>query len=162
MGVQLGDLGVSKLLKEGLASTMVGTPYNMAPELWQQKPYSTTTDLWALGCCLYELITLRCAGRLRPHTTWSSRPLLCSLQLKPAERHPRHGPGVHKLLPGGCQACQPAAAQRTSAARSPKSQQLGYLAWLTHRPLSPNSNGRATLWRATMAGLTTLVLQEAL
>ena len=59
--MQLGDLGVSKLLKEGLASTMVGTPYNMAPELWQQKPYSTTTDLWALGCCLYELITLRCA-----------------------------------------------------------------------------------------------------
>ena len=65
MGVQLGDLGVSKLLKEGLASTMVGTPYNMAPELWQQKPYSTTTDLWALGCCLYELITLRRAPSLR-------------------------------------------------------------------------------------------------
>ena len=60
--VQLGDLGVSKLLKEGLASTMVGTPYNMAPELWQHKPYSTTTDLWALGCCLYELITLRCVS----------------------------------------------------------------------------------------------------
>ena len=58
---QVGDLGVSKLLKDGMARTQVGTPYNMAPELWLQKPYAQSTDLWALGCMLYELITLRCA-----------------------------------------------------------------------------------------------------
>ena len=75
--VQLGDLGVSKLLKEGLASTMVGTPYNMAPELWQHKPYSTTTDLWALGCCLYELITLRCVGPADP-----CRSHLCAVEAR--------------------------------------------------------------------------------
>ena len=65
--MQVGDLGVSKLLKDGLACTQVGTPYNMSPELWGQKPYAQSTDLWALGCMLYELITLRCV------------PLLCTL-----------------------------------------------------------------------------------
>ena len=58
--LQIGDLGVSKLLKEGAASTQIGTPYYMAPELFMQKSYGVGSDLWALGCLLYEMITLRC------------------------------------------------------------------------------------------------------
>lgn len=33
----------------------VGTPLFMAPELVRQEPYSMKIDVWALGCCLYNL-----------------------------------------------------------------------------------------------------------
>ena len=31
----------------------------MPPELWANQPYTFSSDLWALGCCLYELMTYR-------------------------------------------------------------------------------------------------------
>ena len=31
----------------------------MSPELCQGKPYNHKSDVWALGCILYELTTLR-------------------------------------------------------------------------------------------------------
>ena len=34
---------------------LLGTPLYMSPELVQEKPYDYTSDLWALGCILYEL-----------------------------------------------------------------------------------------------------------
>ena len=36
---------------------MVGTPYYLSPELCENKPYSYKTDVWALGCVLYEMVT---------------------------------------------------------------------------------------------------------
>jgi len=53
--VKLADLGVAKFLKANLAHTVIGTPYYMPPELWKQKPYDTASDVWALGCLLYEM-----------------------------------------------------------------------------------------------------------
>jgi NIMA (never in mitosis gene a)-related kinase len=35
-----------------LARTKIGTPYYMAPEILQDKPYSGSADIWALGCVL--------------------------------------------------------------------------------------------------------------
>ncbi len=35
--------------------TLIGTPRYLAPELWQLKPASVQTDLWAVGAMLYEL-----------------------------------------------------------------------------------------------------------
>ena len=58
-GLQVGDLGIAKMIKEGVANTQIGTPHYMPPELWQNKKYSFTSDLWALGCLLYELMTYR-------------------------------------------------------------------------------------------------------
>lgn len=56
----LGDLGISKVLDgtKDFAQTMIGTPYYMSPEIFDNKPYSYKSDVWALGCVLYELTTL--------------------------------------------------------------------------------------------------------
>lgn len=59
--VKLGDFGISKVLENtnGLAMTVVGTPYYMSPEVCQNQPYTYKSDVWALGCVLYELCTLK-------------------------------------------------------------------------------------------------------
>jgi hypothetical protein len=56
----LGDLGISKVLDGtmDLASTCIGTPYYMSPEIFKNKPYSFKSDVWALGCVLYEMTSL--------------------------------------------------------------------------------------------------------
>ena len=57
--VKVGDLGIAKLLKGALATTQIGTPHYMPPEVWKSRPYSFSSDVWSLGCLLYELATLR-------------------------------------------------------------------------------------------------------
>lgn len=42
-----------------MANTMVGTPYYLSPELCEDKPYNQKTDIWSLGCVLYELCTFK-------------------------------------------------------------------------------------------------------
>ena len=56
----LGDLGISKVLEGTMdfAKTCIGTPYYMSPEIFKNKPYSYKSDVWALGCVLYEMTTL--------------------------------------------------------------------------------------------------------
>ena len=54
--VKLGDFGLSKALNQtSFAMTYVGTPYYMSPELIQEKSYDTKSDIWSLGCLIYEL-----------------------------------------------------------------------------------------------------------
>ena len=58
--VKIGDLGVAKvLLKNSFAKTLIGTPYYLSPEICQEKPYNNKSDVWALGCILYELCTFK-------------------------------------------------------------------------------------------------------
>ena len=42
-----------------LAATAVGTPYYLSPEICQNKKYNQKSDIWSLGCVLYELATMR-------------------------------------------------------------------------------------------------------
>ena len=41
------------------AYTAVGTPLYFSPEICEEKRYNEKSDIWALGCLLYELATLR-------------------------------------------------------------------------------------------------------
>jgi NIMA (never in mitosis gene a)-related kinase 1/4/5 len=56
--VKLGDLNVSKIAKAGIMQTQTGTPYYASPEVWKDKPYDKSSDIWSLGCVLYEMIAL--------------------------------------------------------------------------------------------------------
>ena len=38
--------------------TQTGTPYYASPEVWQDKPYDKSSDIWSLGAVLYEMIAL--------------------------------------------------------------------------------------------------------
>ncbi|KAL4470324.1 hypothetical protein ABPG74_011935 [Tetrahymena malaccensis] len=59
--IRIGDLGVAKYLGDtnNLAKTMVGTPYYLSPEICEEKPYNEKSDIWSLGCILYELCTFK-------------------------------------------------------------------------------------------------------
>ncbi|XP_074735607.1 serine/threonine-protein kinase Nek4 isoform X2 [Strix uralensis] len=59
--IKVGDLGIAKVLENqyDMASTLIGTPYYMSPEVFSNKPYNYKSDVWALGCCVYEMATLK-------------------------------------------------------------------------------------------------------
>ncbi|XP_019524413.1 PREDICTED: serine/threonine-protein kinase Nek3 isoform X4 [Hipposideros armiger] len=59
--VKLGDFGSARLLSNPMAfaCTYVGTPYYVPPEIWENTPYNNKSDIWSLGCILYELCTLK-------------------------------------------------------------------------------------------------------
>jgi len=56
---RLGDMNVSKVAKAGFLYTQTGTPYYASPEVWNDKPYNSKSDIWSLGCVLYETLTLQ-------------------------------------------------------------------------------------------------------
>lgn len=57
--VKLGDMNVSKIVENLFATTQTGTPYYASPEIWRDETYSSKTDIWSLGCVLYEMCMLR-------------------------------------------------------------------------------------------------------
>ena len=65
--VKLADFGISKVMEGSMsaASTVIGTPYYMSPEVCQNQPYSYKSDVWALGCILYEMCALQQARSTR-------------------------------------------------------------------------------------------------
>ncbi|XP_047483303.1 serine/threonine-protein kinase Nek8-like [Penaeus chinensis] len=59
--VKVGDFGISKMLstKTNHAHTVLGTPYYISPEMCEGKQYDEKSDIWALGCILYEMACLQ-------------------------------------------------------------------------------------------------------
>ncbi|XP_039286890.1 serine/threonine-protein kinase Nek2 [Nilaparvata lugens] len=58
--VKLGDFGLARILQkdESCAETVVGTPFYMSPEVLGGGKYNRKSDIWALGCLIYELCAL--------------------------------------------------------------------------------------------------------
>jgi serine/threonine protein kinase len=59
--VKLGDFGIARVLEHTLqlCRTQVGTPYYLSPEICEGKNYNSKTDIWSLGCILYQLCALK-------------------------------------------------------------------------------------------------------
>ena len=59
--IKIGDFGIARVLQHtyDCAQTAIGTPYYLSPEICQEKPYNQKSDIWSLGCILYEMVTLR-------------------------------------------------------------------------------------------------------
>jgi len=59
--VKIGDFGIARVLETttAVALTMLGTPYYMSPEVCRGEPYHQKSDMWSLGCVLYEMCVLR-------------------------------------------------------------------------------------------------------
>ena len=57
--LKIGDLNVSKIAKMGIAFTQAGTPYYASPEVWLDKSYDNKSDIWSIGCIIYELCMLK-------------------------------------------------------------------------------------------------------
>jgi len=58
--VKLGDFGLARILSEhsNFATTNVGTPFYMSPEQVGDNGYNEKSDIWSLGCVIYELCNL--------------------------------------------------------------------------------------------------------
>lgn len=58
--LRVGDFGIAKVLEStvAFAKTQIGTPYYLSPEICKAQSYSYASDIWALGCVLYELAAL--------------------------------------------------------------------------------------------------------
>ena len=61
-GPMLSDFGFAKLVGESSRSVtvsgdVVGTPNYIAPEAWEGQEATPQTDIYALGCILYEMVT---------------------------------------------------------------------------------------------------------
>lgn len=59
--LRIGDFGIAKVLDSttAFAKTAIGTPYYLSPEICEERPYSWSSDVWAIGCILYEVCALR-------------------------------------------------------------------------------------------------------
>ncbi|NXB71710.1 NEK5 kinase, partial [Donacobius atricapilla] len=114
---KLGDFGIARQLNSTteFAHTCVGTPYYLSPEICENRPYNNKTDIWSLGCVLYELCALKhpvstfqgnslhelvlkiCRGRFQPvspNYSYDLRLLISQL----FKISPRDRPSINSIL----------------------------------------------------------------
>ncbi|KAK5130606.1 hypothetical protein LTR08_001925 [Meristemomyces frigidus] len=86
--VKLGDFGLSKIIAaHDFASTYVGTPFYMSPEICAAERYSHHSDVWSLGCIIYELAARTVPFDARSHVELVMKIRDGKLKALPAERY---------------------------------------------------------------------------
>jgi len=93
--LRIGDFGISKVLDStaAFAKTTIGTPYYLSPEICQEKPYSWSSDVWAMGCILFEMAALRV-----PFDAANIRALVSRITRGPTPAIPsRYSPELQRL-----------------------------------------------------------------
>ncbi|KAM3933001.1 serine/threonine-protein kinase Nek5-like isoform 1-T3 [Leptodactylus fuscus] len=140
---KLGDFGIARMLNNTmeLARTCVGTPYYLSPEICENRPYNNKTDIWSLGCVLYELCTLKhpfeasglrqlvlkiCRGRYEPLSlkySYDLRTLISQL----FKISPRDRPSITSILK------KPFLEKRISSFLSPKLMEEEFSHTVLHR-----------------------------
>jgi len=85
--IKIGDFGISKSLSHtlDLATTAIGTPHYLSPEICRRKPYNHKSDMWSLGCVLYEMCALELA--FPADNFMSLVHAICKGQYKPVAPH---------------------------------------------------------------------------
>ncbi|KAL2090718.1 hypothetical protein ACEWY4_012981 [Coilia grayii] len=98
--IKVGDLGIAKVLENqnDMASTLIGTPYYMSPELFSNKPYNHKSDVWALGCCVYEMSTLKHAFNAKDMNSLAYRIVEGKLPQMPSKYDPQLGELIRRML----------------------------------------------------------------
>jgi len=109
---KLGDFNVSTVAKNRLCLTQTGTPYYASPEVWRDMPYDGKSDMWGLGCVVYEAAGLQppfkaedmeglahkvCVGKYRRIPSVFSNELSEVIGLL-LQVNPRHRPTPSQLL----------------------------------------------------------------
>ena len=58
--LKLGDFGLARALQaeQEAVQSRVGSPFYMSPEICLNQPYASASDVWSLGCVVYEIICL--------------------------------------------------------------------------------------------------------
>lgn len=83
----LGDFSIAKVLGEDLAATQIGTPGYLAPEIWLGQPYGPKSDVFSLGCSIFEAAELR-----RAFTA------IAAEACRPCPRFAKSATGVRRLV----------------------------------------------------------------
>ena len=94
--VKLGDFGVARSLQgtQDLCQTVIGTPFYLSPEIWSNLPYNGQTDIWSLGCILYELCALH-----KPFQGVDARQLFAAVMRGDYEKlPPRYSSNLRSLV----------------------------------------------------------------
>ena len=59
--IKIGGFGITKQLdiNDKYGNTSIETRYYIAPEIIKDEKYNNKVDIWAFGCIIYELLTLK-------------------------------------------------------------------------------------------------------
>ncbi|XP_078097118.1 serine/threonine-protein kinase Nek8-like [Mustelus asterias] len=111
--VKLGDFGVAKVMTAGSeAHTILGTPFYISPEICEGKCYNDKSDIWSLGCILYEMacrqrtfegtnlpavVNKIMKGQFAPITNHYSAEFK-ALVMDMLQKEPQYRPSAHELL----------------------------------------------------------------